>query len=168
MSVIGVGAITFVAIWLLLTGVYQYRPTARVIAPYDFLRILPTWTFFAPRPVNYDYHLLVRDEFTSGSLGDWQELDAAQARSWTTSFWHPGKRRRKIISDAAQMVKRLSRANSPAAIQTSLPYIVILHYCISMCPSREGATARQFMVLETLKRSDRGLRIAFISELHPL
>jgi hypothetical protein len=113
MSVIGVGAITSVVIWLLLTGVYQYRPMARAIAPYDFFRILPTWTFFAPRPVNYDYHLLVRDEFASGGLGDWQEIDAVQARSWITSFWHPGKRHRKIISDAAQMIKRLNRANSP-------------------------------------------------------
>ena len=71
MSVIGIGVITFVLIWLLLTGVYQYRPMTGVIAPYDFLRILPTWTFFAPRPVNYDYHLLVRDEFTFWRDREW-------------------------------------------------------------------------------------------------
>ena len=81
-------------------------------------------------------------------------------------IWHPGKRPRKVLSDAAQSLKRMRR-RSASGLQYSLPYIMILRRCVAQHPPSGEALARQFALIETSGRDDRRLWITFTSEFHP-
>ena len=168
MSALAGVALASVSIWLLMTLAYQYKPLGRQMARYDVLRLLPSWMLFAPNPATRDCHLVVRDQFSDDTLGDWEEVDIAPARTSIDPVWHPAKRRRKILSDASQSIKRLRRETSMPALQHSLPYLMILHYCVRCHDVSHGARARQFAFVETSGRVERGIIVSFISELHPL
>ena len=52
---------TILTIWFVLSALNQIDPISTRLAPYDPLGLLPRWTFFAPHPGIYDYHLLYRE-----------------------------------------------------------------------------------------------------------
>ncbi len=168
MDIAGTAAVVLVVIWLLLTLAYQYKPIGRKMGRFDFCRLLPSWTFFAPSPATRDYHLLIRDQLSNGELSDWCEVTMAQPRGKFDGIWHPAKRRRKILSDAAQSIKLLNRETESSVVQHSLPYLLILHYCVTQHARSASSEARQFAFVETSGIKDRKLWVTFISKFHPL
>lgn len=131
------------------------------------LGLLPRWTFFAPNPATRDLHLVVRDRLLSGELTEWEELEYAPERGNFDAVWHPGKRSRKAVTDAAQSLKMIVRRNV-MWVPGSLPYLVILNMCVHGVPRKLQATARQFALVETSGRVDRQLWIVYSSQFHPL
>ncbi|WFU81704.1 hypothetical protein QA645_02845 [Bradyrhizobium sp. CIAT3101] len=165
-DILGTTAIGLVGIWLVLTLAYQYKPLGSKMGRFDYLRLLPSWTFFAPNPATRDYHLVVRDKLSDGNLTDWAEVAIVERRRQLDVIWHPAKRRRKILSDAAQSIKLLNRNVNTQAVQHSLPYLIILHYCMKHHPLPPSTVARQFGFVETSSRSDRKLWLSYLSDLH--
>ena len=167
MSQLGAIAICASASWLFLTIAYQFRPCSKILGRYDSLRLLPRWTFFAPNPATRDGHIIVRDKTAEGEIGEWRTLNLTAARSVFDSVWNPPKRVRKILSDASQSLKRIMHAEK-SAIQTSLPYLLILACCLTRQESPSDVVARQFALIETSGWIDRPIWIIFTSEFHPL
>jgi hypothetical protein len=169
MWLVEVSTLTAIVIWLILTLAYQYKPLGDRIARYDFFRLLPRWTFFAPHPAMRDCHLLVRNRLGDGTITRWQPVSIARSRCTIDSVWHPAKRARKIISDAHQSLRTLSRSpNYERSIRFSLPYILVLQYCASKHPHPGDSADFQFAIVETSGRSDRKIWITFISGFHLL
>jgi hypothetical protein len=167
MTLLGKVIIGAVVCFLILTIAYQFRRLGDALSRYDVLRLLPRWTFFAPNPAMRDIHVVSRDRFADGSTSPWGSVIFAPPRAALDFIWHPGKRPRKVVSDAAQSVKMIQYESGADGIQYSLPYLVILSHCLSQHPRLDGASARQFAIVETTGREDRRLWIAFTSHYHP-
>ncbi|MEZ4299384.1 MAG: hypothetical protein R3B70_30820 [Polyangiaceae bacterium] len=158
----------FFGLWLLasilgqLNTASEKRHRFRWVRRYDVLGLVPTWTFFAPRPSTADLHLLYRDKLATGQLTPWTEVVLVEARSPLHILWNPGKRQRKLLTDAMGMLSRevvharkLRRGGGPSrprawqeSIQSSLPYLIFLHH-VSMLPRLPGATATQFALFQS-------------------
>lgn len=167
MSVVGSIAIGLVLLWLLGTIAYQLSAFRRVLGRFDGSGIFPSWSFFAPSPATRDSHIVVRDLFLDGTVGAWAPVSFFPTRTALHVIWHPAKRPRKILRDASKSI-RLTRRHSVSngVVQCSLPYLLILHYCIARHSRAGNAIARQFAIIETSGREDRRIWITFISEFH--
>lgn len=73
---------------------------------FDFARsadrtgmLVPNWRFFAPNPAIHDFRIAHRVLFHDGSVGDWEDTRVVPQRTWWNSFWFPGRRRDKGITD---------------------------------------------------------------------
>ena len=169
MSPVGPAAVSVVVLWLLATIAYQYAPFRMAVGRFDVFKMLPSWSFFAPRPATRDSHIVVRDLLFDGTISTWRPVSFFPARTLLQVIWHPAKRPRKILRDASKAIKLTrDRSASKDVIQCSLPYLIILHYCNLETPRGSNAMARQFAIVETSGRLGRRIWITFISEFHQL
>jgi hypothetical protein len=167
MSIVGLIAVALVSTWLLATIAYQGGPLRQSLGRFDRLKLLPSWCFFAPSPARRDSHIVIRDLLLDGTVSGWRPVSSIETRTFQHVIWHPAKRPRKILRDAAKAIKLTRRRSiSKGVVQCSLPYLIILHHCIQHCRAK-NAVARQFAVVETSGREGRRIWITFISEFHP-
>jgi hypothetical protein len=167
--VIGACCLALVALWLVASAMYQVERFRRPLSRVDSLELLPSWSFFAPHPASRDSHIVVQDLLADGTLSGWTTVTRIPARRPVDAVWHPSKRARKILRDAAKAVQRTRRAAaSEGVVQCSLAYLVILHYCMQSSPPDATARARQFAVVETSGRDERRMWVTFISIFHQL
>ena len=169
MSAVGSIAVGLVLLWLLATIAYQDAVLRGALGRLGALKIFPSWSFFAPSPATRDSHIVVRDLLGDGMISAWSPVSFFPTRTPLHVIWHPAKRPRKILRDAAKSIK-LTRRNSVSkgVVQCSLPYLMILHYCIAQHSRAANAVARQFAIVETSGREGRRIWISFISEFHRL
>ncbi|WP_128597445.1 hypothetical protein [Paraburkholderia kirstenboschensis] len=162
----GLIAVGLVLLWLVATVLYQYAAFQGILGPWDVFKLLPSWCFFA-HPATRDSHLVLRDLLRDGTVTTWIPLSNFPSRRLLHVVWHPAKRPRKVLRDAAKIIKLTrSRSESKGVVQCSLPYLVILHFCMRQCPLDDHVVARQFAIVETSGRDARRIWITFISEFH--
>jgi hypothetical protein len=167
MSAVGSIAVGLVLLWLLATLAYQGGPFRATLGRLDRLKLLPSWSFFAPNPATRDSHIVIRDLLRDGTLSEWAPVPPFPTRTLLQVLWNPSKRPRKVLRDASKSIKLTRRrSESKGVVQCSLPYLVILHYCLQQARPGNGV-ARQFTVVETSGRESRRLWITFISDFHP-
>lgn len=168
MSVLALVSITVVAAWLILTVFAQFRPLAARISLYDPFRFIPTWTFFAPNPGVVDYHVVVRDELSDGSLTGWRSIDIAPGRHFWNFLWNPQKRPKKILLDAVQSLVTISRMPSYADGYevVSLPYLLILHLAETSPNIYSGNTRRQFAIVHSSGHVEKSIQLSYLSQFH--
>ena len=101
------------AVWFVLSALNQINPISARLGPYDPLGLLPRWTFFAPHPGIYDYHLLYREcesletqlgtmemvEAAKHLVGPWTQVPAICPGSARFMLWNPQRRVTKTITD---------------------------------------------------------------------
>ena len=100
------------SVWFMLSVLNQFK-RGRLIARikrHDVFALIPTWTFFAPRPGVTDYHVMYRDCSLSGGFSRWQEV-RWQRPGPLRGVWNPSKRAGKGITDMCNVLMRLSRQN---------------------------------------------------------
>ena len=169
MTWLGPVVIGVVALWLAATVAYQLPPLQATLGHLDVLRLLPSWSFFAPYPTMRDTHLVVRDVLADSTIGGWRPVSAFPVRRSIDAIWNPAKRPQKIVSDACQSIRStLRRSRSIRVVQCSLPYLIVLHYGVAQSPPSANAVARQFAIVDTSGRDRRRIWITFISEWHRL
>jgi hypothetical protein len=155
-----------VSAWLLATVLNQLSfKWAQVLTARDPLRILPRWTFFAPRPGTTDYAIIYRDIHDDGSAGQFVELTYHQRTVFSTIF-NPHKRTRKTMNDLASSLGRLQASGrwDGATIVASLPYVALLNY-LSATPAQGRRI--QFCLVATRGRDDSALpEIVLASAVH--
>jgi hypothetical protein len=156
------------AMWLVLSAVNQFGPDHACwwsLKRFDVFGLLPRWTFFTPRPLTSDYHILYRDwDEKRQQPGEWKEL-ALQERTAIAAFWNPQRRIRKALVDSirgiCRMAKQLGRAD-PAG------YITLLQH-VSREQPRYPGRLRQFAVVETNAfYPERQMRVLLESAFHRL
>ena len=154
--------------WFLATIVNQFSCSwARRLTSWDYLRILPRWTFFAPNPGTSDYHLVYRQIHDDGQVTSFIEFPL-RPRRWGSWFFNPEKRVTKALLDLSHMLERIVRSGNwdETNIPTSFPYICLLNF-LSQCPIDAETTSIQFCLLVTRGYGDLGSPELFIcSGLH--
>jgi hypothetical protein len=159
------------AVWLALTVLNQFQ-RGRLIRPIkrrDIFSLIPTWTFFAPRPGVTDYNVLYRDRSEDGRCSHWRELDQicppATARR---VLWNPDKRVRKGTSDMCTAVLRVAPRAAGKQILVNLAYISLLNL-VSMKPRTALSQERQFLIARsTGYGASRNPKVLFLSGFHRL
>lgn len=151
--------------WLVGSVVAQLPGSvARRLRSHDPMGLLPSWSFFAPRPVRTDSHLLYRHILGSGVVTDWTEAFVWRP-SVTRWIWNPDRRAEKAISDASS---HLVRRADLAGVQWSVPYLLLLNY-VSGLPRTTDAAAVQYTLLGSFgHRDEHEPFVRFVSDCHPL
>ena len=109
--------------------------------------LIPEYRFFAPKPVEGDYHLLYRDVFADGTATAWTEVCLLRPRTLGHAFFHPTKRERKALFDAIVQLQDL-QPKEPRAIAMTVPYLAVLNY-VSSLPRTVRPAHTQFAVMQS-------------------
>lgn len=138
-----------------------------------FIQFIPTWSFFAPTPNMFDYHLLYRRISNNGNVEEWEEVYSAEnQRPIYCSIWYPEKRFSKAFLDLAiDLVRFSNKIQDNKQICASLPYLQILNYLDSLCHKKQSNAGQnlskiQFLILTNSRVHE--YEIAFLSEVHSL
>lgn len=166
-------------IWFVLSALNQINPISTRIARYDPLGLLPRWTFFAPHPGIYDYHLLYREcqsletllatvqmvEEAKDLVGPWIQVPAVCPGSARFMVWNPQRRVTKTITDivAGLTMLRLEYPKLGDGVQFTSYYWLLLHLV-----QREAQRGqRQFAVIQSHGfPPQRTSAVFFISNFH--
>jgi hypothetical protein len=158
--------------WFALSVAAQFSDDVHARVPrLSSLGLVPSWTFFAPRPGVDDVHLLYRDRREDGSIGVPAYVPTIEDRRWHHGFWNPGKYGNKVFTDLTSALRaqlRLVRQDDLdlRVIMLSTPYLVMVHLVMAM-PRPPDAVARQFLLANTTSlRADPRREIVFVSEFH--
>lgn len=166
-GVVGLGFL----LWWIASVINQYplRWWEHVVR-HDWLRLVPSWTFFAPRPGRRDDHLVFRD-FEHGLAGCWHEVDVGEAWLPLRWLWNPYRFRQKALMDLVNGLLKTRRRYRERQLdqsveQLSLPYFGLLAW-VSSQPVATRPCLRQFAVVASMGHGlDRALRIIYVSHIH--
>lgn len=158
--------------WFTLSVAAQFSDGVHARVPrLSALGLVPSWTFFAPRPGVDDVHLLYRDRREDGSIGPPAFVPTIEDRRWYHGVWNPGKYPNKVFTDLTSALRaqlRLVRQDDLdlRVVMLSTPYLVLLHLVMRM-PRPPDVVARQFLLANTTSlRGDPEREIVFTSEFH--
>jgi hypothetical protein len=155
--------IVFFCTWAAISVVSQnLNAVSRCLRKWDFFGLIPTWTFFAPNPVNRDHYLYYRD-YSFTNVGSWRRAFDADQHSWYGFLWSPLRREHKAISDAMFHIIDRAREEGPLRVQFSVSYITILSFVCTL-PQERDVVARQFLFAGC--RAGESPRPIFLSEVH--
>jgi hypothetical protein len=168
-------------VWLALTVLWQFetlRDRSTLLRRVNVLRMLPVWTFFAPRPGMSDTHILHRDRLADGSVTPWAQLPLIDERRWYHWLWNPRKRLDKLAVDAVSDVKSFKLAAERSGIDAQLVqqqvklskgYLLLLNIAASQARAAADSTARQFVIAEANHIGGRrAVTPLFVSPFHKL
>lgn len=157
------------AVWLALSAVCQVPSRLEQwIRRRDYAGLIPHWSFFAPQPGTWNYHLVFRDRLADGSISRWTEVDVIDPRRPWHAVWNPRRRQKKAFHDLVTQLMRLSSTTLPGDLALTVPYLVLLTWVCSL-PRALATTGRQFaLVFGYGATSDEPPEPAFVSALHPL
>jgi hypothetical protein len=130
-----------------------------------FMQFIPNWSFFAPTPNMFDYHLLYRVISNNGKVQEWTQVYSVKDKRPMRCFlWHPEKIFAKAFLDISlDLLNFSNKINDRKQICVSLPYLQLLNY---LDPLPEERSSIQFMILTNSKVYDYDM--FFLSEVHPL
>lgn len=133
-------------VWFVATGIAQFKnPVGDFLRRYDYLHLIPRWTFFAPNPETNNYYLLYRNVIPEGTYTDFQEVILHQPRVWR-AFWNPSRRASKVLLDCIHTLVILqTQANSSLSLQRTVPYLLLVNY-VQNLQHRRDAHAAQFAI----------------------
>jgi hypothetical protein len=164
------GTVTTVLILWFLACVVAQLPgkPSQTIRHFDPLGFLPSWSFFAPRPAQSDFHILYRDFMRTGSVTEWREVIRPLWRPWYSFAWNPEKRQKKALFDAINVLLRDETKDHLRLLPLELPYLLLLQH-ISGRPHSVGAHATQFLIMNSSATGEiREPKALLISAVHEL
>lgn len=151
---------------LILTVLKEFKALSTIWNRFPvFMQFIPTWSFFAPVPNMFDYHLLYRNINDRGDVGNWNNIYSPEDRnSFFCFFWNPEKKFSKAFLDLAlELVSFSSKVEDKSQICVSIPYLQILNYIDFIS---KGKNKVQFLILNNSRSTT--FEVAFISEVHPV
>jgi hypothetical protein len=154
--------------WFALSVANQFDYFSQKIGRWDYLKLVPRWTFFAPNPGINDYHLVYRDRLTNGSYSAWREVVHLNSGDNISCLWNPQRRVTKTIADAVNNIMRvnLQIANFAKSAKFTLEYMLLLR--AAQNEPTEGPD-RQFAIIQTHGFvGAREAELLLLSELHAI
>ncbi|MDC0722095.1 hypothetical protein [Nannocystis bainbridge] len=142
--------------WGIATIFYQFKATSDAVARWNFLSLIPKWTFFAPRPKTTDYQLLYQDRrLGADSMAEPVEISLmpkGRVAPVLRFLWNPCKRNTKAINDITGFITnykarhRRRIARNALALEMYVPYLVMLNYVSSRARAPTADCRRRFIV----------------------
>lgn len=115
--------------WMAVSILYQFKFRAlQPIKKFDTFGLIPTWTFFAPRPISKDYQLVLGISDQHRECVDWVDLNLVVERRFFHWFWNPNQRINKVIGDIIRSLRKISSDNSIDSVIGSFQYVLLLNY----------------------------------------
>jgi hypothetical protein len=155
--------IIFLGSWFIFSILNQFdNKLIDFIKRFDFFHLIPSWKFFAPKPLIRSYQLYFRDKTSKEETCEWTQIPTTSVRKFRHVIWNPERRFHKLFLDA---VKRLEMKiekleKTPEAIQISTPYLVLLNLIIH-AKHLPDAQYTQFMIL-TNQTTDESIDDALV------
>jgi hypothetical protein len=157
-------AATLLGSWLLLSILVLVPRLKLIIRRWDAVMLIPQWSFFAPEPAFWDFHLLYRDRYPDGTYTEWTEAIPPESRRWWSFVWNPGKRQRKALFDA--VVELSGRVQlGDRSLEASISYLTLLTYVTSIMRTAKPELM-QFAIVRTLGINRRAPDAIFRSKAH--
>lgn len=163
--------VAFFIIWFLLSIIFQFNSPAKgILAKFDYLGLLPSWSFFAPIPGTSDYRLVFRDKKNNHNWSEWNEVSFYSEFSFIRTIWNPKKVELKALSDIIQILLKELNNNlykkNPRLIMLTTPYMALLTK-VNNEPCPDDSIERQFAVLSSSGfGQDRKVVPLFVSSSH--
>lgn len=169
MSFISFIAILFIAFWGLFSIVYQFKINPLQKLPKEFTVLLSRWSFFAPNPGTYEFHLLFRSKEVSGKINDWKKIGTTENRHLSNAIWHPEKRAKKLIIGSIRTLAASQFENvEDISCQKNMGYLHLLSFIMSF-PHQKDEISRQFLVIKKdTYQSPKDLELVIQSKFHKL
>src|SRR5262245_19080169 len=127
------------AVWFVLTLIKQlhacpWRPIralANAIHRHDALRLIPSYSYFAPRPPTLDFELLYRDRLDDGTVTPWRAMTLASS-ALRRAVWNPEKRRYEVVFDLCSALiqearREMGSSDRRGDIYVSRAYVGLTH-----------------------------------------
>lgn len=160
------------SVWFSLTLMEQLQKGTKVNRRIDPLSaVIPNWRFFGPQPAMHDCHLLYRDELRGGKMTAWREVEVVEERRSSHMFWHPNRRREKVLFDATEEMKSYAgRERDLRKLQVTVPYLLLLSYVTRYCNHHPQAIRTQFLLANGPGYDEAGSEplLFFASDVHKL
>lgn len=159
----------FFGIWIVLTVAAQLPITVvSALLRWDWLGLVPRWTFFAPRPGDSDIRTLIRF-VNSGVTSAWMELWLSArldgTRYLVRGVFNPYRRCEKLLLDYVNTLGDLQ--GTPNAIRFTSEYLSLLMMSEDLARKR-GAESVQFMIAEIGGPQYNRFKVILISDKHPV
>jgi len=155
--------IAVLAVWLIASILAQVRNTARLRSYWhDFGGLLPSYKFFAPRPVSADYQILYRFIGEGDVAGEWIPL-FEPGKPIYCCVWNPRQRLTKAISDLIAVL--FPHTDNESNVQTSRAYLLIVNHITSI--ARSAGVPVQFIITKSNGFEDTTDYIILGSYVHP-
>lgn len=155
--------IVLLAVWLIASILAQVRNSARLRSYWhDFGGLLPSYKFFAPKPITADYQILYRFIGEGDVAGEWIPLFEA-GKPVYRCLWNPKQRLTKATSDLVAVLYRYT--DNSSNVQTSRAYLLIVNHIASI--ARSAGMPVQFIITQSNGFEDRTDNIILGSYVHP-
>ena len=174
MFVIEIVLVIFFSLFFLISVLYQFFSLRKKIRKYDYLNIIPTWTFFAPNPVKHDYHLLYRNK-ENNNVSKWKEVPLIKKKNNFSFIWNPERRIKKSLLAIANSLgleirnyKKLhDKLPNASYLVSSVAYQTCLNIVLEAPISKK--VERQFMIVQSKGMiTDEKPEIILISLFHKI
>ena len=105
----------------------------------------------------------------SGVEGPWRAVDVSGERRAFHIAWNPNKRVHRMIMDLTHflMTLRAMPHIGEYGCPTTLPYLLILHFCLTSIRATPGRRY-EFGIVRTSGRGERRMWLVYRSGLHAL
>ncbi len=162
------------ALWLTASVANQFPgPWTGLLSGLNTFALLPRLHFFAPDPIDVDYHLVFHDFLADGQASPWRQIPT-ERNGPTRILWSTAKRDHQAMLTTVAGLAGLQQSVAPvvrdplAAIQLSLPYLFLLHRA-RQAPRFPESHERQFMIVETTGfGTSRQVALGILSNPHRL
>ncbi|HKF47673.1 MAG TPA: hypothetical protein VKB38_09980 [Terracidiphilus sp.] len=154
----GVCILVLLGGWLLVSVPNQFTNRLGAwVTRINAFGFIPKWTFFAPIPGTFNYHLIYRDLYQDGSAMPWLEVDWCTGRRWFHAVWHPRRLTTKLIIDSinglGEVILHMTREGTdverdPQSLILSTPYVLLLNLVMSMPRQDPCAISRQMAIFQ--------------------
>jgi hypothetical protein len=114
----------------------------------DRLRLLGSFSFFAPDPVEADFHLIYRLILPDAKIQPWTEIPIVRYRSVFAVLWNPQRRLHAAVRLALFSMARHVSNGRKEPIEETPPYLMLLNLAIRHAPCK-GAASIQYGVLRS-------------------
>lgn len=138
--------ISLMAAWLLLTVVRQIsnRPA---LWRWDVFCLIPRWTFFAPKPIQFDYLLLTRARGAEEPPPPWQESPFRRRRTLGELVFHPNSRCNRVLY--VLTLQALQEARWPGAGSDERRFRDALARVVRSLPEPSTEAPREGLVVQS-------------------
>jgi hypothetical protein len=160
-------AIVVCATWLAVSLLAQFRALP-AFRGFQFQRVIPEWSFFAPIPGTVDFHLLYRDKLCDGNVTSWTEVPITKNSGCLRVIWNPSLRLLKSLIDLSQLIGATPKALGTSAMQASFPYLAILNWVLGQSHDGNAASTQFSLLVSPGCISRERPSVVFVSRFHPL
>jgi len=153
----------FFLVWFVASVFAQFKNSK--VRGYDYLGILPSFRFFAPRPVTRDIRVFAKGITENKNESAWKELFYAD-KKWYCFAWNAQHKLRKAVIDIYSDFDAFRE--SPTIWHVTFPYLIILNAANAIFENSMEFTRVQFMITCFAGHEESTHDIIFLSNEHEI